>query len=120
MNKDWSVKDKSPSPKWLLDLLQTFFDPCPLNPDFDGLLINWKKYNYVNPPYSNKRPWIEKAIKEMEKGNTTVMLLPLDSAAAWYHDLIIPNAEVLSFRGRLELDNGKHPRYGSILAIFHP
>jgi len=30
------------------------------------------------------------------------------------------NAEILGFRGRLELDNGKHPRYGSMLAVFHP
>ena len=59
------------------------------------------------------------AIVEQKKGNTTVMLLPHVPEMAWYHDLIIPNAEILSFRGRLQLDNGKHPRYGSMLVIFH-
>lgn len=120
MNKDWNVNDVSPSPRWLLDIFHDYFDPCPIDPTQDGLSISWKKYNYVNPPYSNKRPWIQKAIEEMNKGNVTVMLLPHDSSAAWYHDLILPNAEVLAFRGRLQLDNGKHPRYGSILAIFRP
>jgi len=28
------------------------FDPCPLNPTFDGLNIKWKKRCFVNPPYS--------------------------------------------------------------------
>ena len=26
------------------------FDPCPSNPTINGLLIDWKKYTYVNPP----------------------------------------------------------------------
>ena len=120
MNTQWQVNDKSPSPKWILDLFSNCYDQCPPNPKCDHLLHSWEKLNYVNPPYSNKVPWIKKAIEEMEKGNTTVMLLPQDTSAAWYHDLVIPNAEILSFRGRLELDSGKHGRYGSMLVIFHP
>ena len=122
MNDQWQVNDSSPSPSWLLDLFNTFFDPCPLNdkPEFDGLTIPWKAYNYVNPPYSDKIPWIKKAIEEMKVGNTTVMLLPYVPDAVWYFDLIVPNAEILGFRGRLQLDNGKHPRYGSMLVVFHP
>lgn len=89
-------------------------------PEFDGLSIPWKKFNYVNPPYSDKRPWIQKAINETKNGNTTVMLLPHIPDAIWYHDLIIPNSEILSLRGRLQLDNGKHPKYSSMLVIFHP
>jgi len=111
--------DFAPSPKWLLDVFYLYFDPCPSNPKFDGLKIPWMPRNYCNPPYSDKIPWIKKAIDEKEKGNITVMLLPHAPGAAWYHDLIIPNAEILSLRGRLQLDNGKHPRYDSMLVIFH-
>ena len=31
------------------------FDPCPLNHDitkWDGLQIEWKERNFINPPYS--------------------------------------------------------------------
>jgi len=120
MNKQWSISSLSPSPQWLLDLFSTFFDPCPAHPKFDGLAIPWKKFNYVNPPYDDKLPWIKKAIEEQQNGNTSVMLLPYVPDAVWYFDLVVPNAEILGFRGRLELDNGKHPRYGSMLAVFHP
>ena len=120
MTKQQECKsDLAPSPKWLLELFQDFFDPCPPNPQFNGLDIPWKKRNYVNPPYSDKLPWIRKAIEEQTKGNMTVMLLPSATGAAWYHDLIIPNAEILHFRGRLQLDNGKHPAYDSMLVIFN-
>ena len=111
--------DFAPSPFWLYNMYKGFFDPCPANPILNGLEIDWKARNYVNPPYSNKIPWIKKAIEEQKKGNLTVMLLPQDTSAAWYHDLVLPNAEVLSFRGRLQLDNGKHPKYGSMLVIFN-
>lgn len=112
------LSDLAPSPKWLLDLFIHFFDPCPANHSYDGLKMNWTKHNYCNPPYSDKIPWIKKAIEEQKKGNMTVMLLPAATDAAWYHDLVLPNAIVLSFRGRLQLDNGKHPRYGSMLVVF--
>jgi len=111
--------DFAPSPKWMLELFKDFLDVCPSNPQFNGLEIPWEKRNYCNPPYSDKIPWIKKAIKEKEKGNFTIMLLPHAPGAAWYHDLIIPNAEILSLRGRLQLDNGKHPRTDSMLVIFH-
>ncbi len=122
MNKDWQVSDSSKTPQWILDMYHDYFDPCPLddNPKFDGLSIPWKKYNYINPPYSDKVPWIKKAITEMELGNTSVMLLPYDTRAVWYFDLVVPKSDILSLRGPLHLDNGKHPRYGSMLAVFHP
>lgn len=120
MNKQWQVNDKSPSPKWILDIFHNYFDPCPINPKFDGLSISWKKLNYVNPPFNKKVPWIDKAIQEQKKGNTTVMLLPHDTRAVWYADKILPNCEILMFRGNFNLDNGKHTRYGMILAIFNP
>ncbi len=112
--------DFAPSPKWILTMFGNYFDVCPSNPKFDGLKINWKKLNYCNPPYSDKIPWIKKAIQEMKKGNTTVMLIPHVPDAVWYFELVVPNSVILGFRGRLKLDNGKHPKYGSMLAVFHP
>ena len=43
------------------------------------------------------------------------MLLPVDTSAAWFHDLIMPNFKMFLFRGRLDLDNGHHPKFPSML-----
>jgi len=72
--------DHVETPNWLKNAIKeefgTTFDPCPLRAKFDGLSINWQKSNFVNPPFSSKELWMMKAEKEMEKGNTTVMLMP--------------------------------------------
>jgi hypothetical protein len=115
--------DNEPTPKYLLkeiyDEFKIIFDPCPPSPTFDGLTIPWKKRNYCNPPYSKKQLWIAKALEEQKKGNLTVMLLPVDTSTAWFQDKIMPNCEVRWLRGRIKLDNGKHPMYASMLAIFN-
>ena len=53
-----------------------FFDPCPLDSPFDGLKIEWKEKNFVNPPYSDLKKWILKAIEENRKGKEVVLLIP--------------------------------------------
>jgi hypothetical protein len=66
------------------------FDPCPFpRPEgFDGLQIDWKKSNWVNPPFTGmaKIPgkkkigpmaWARKALMEKDKGNTSVLIFPI-------------------------------------------
>jgi hypothetical protein len=96
------------------------FDPCPPNPTFDGLSIEWGKRNYVNCPWSDKEPWILKAIEEQKKGKLTVMWLPVGTDTHWFTKLILPNAVIHWIHGRITLDNGKHPSYPSMLCIFFP
>lgn len=44
------------------------FDPCPVDPKFDGLNIEWKERNFVNPPYGRELPkWVKKSFEEREK-----------------------------------------------------
>ena len=40
--------------KWGYEKEQ-FFDPCPVNPQWNGLDIDWKEMNFVNPPYSREK-----------------------------------------------------------------
>jgi len=110
------LTDNAPSPKWLLEKFEDCFDPCPSVPAFNGLKIPWGKKNYVNPPYSVKIPWIKKAITEMYKGKKSFMLLPVDTSTKWFCDLILPFFHVWLFTRRLELGNGHHPKFPSMIA----
>jgi hypothetical protein len=66
-----------------LDKIHHFdFDPCPLSPNFDGLLVAWKKSNFVNPPFRVYLLWTLKAIEECMKGNSSVLLIPANVKSA--------------------------------------
>ncbi len=67
------------------------FDPCPLDPQpkVDGLQIEWKKSNFVNPPYDKVGPWIEKAIKEaVNFGNKSAFLIPFRANTKYFTDMV--------------------------------
>lgn len=89
------------------------FDPCPLrttdkitpgnknlnSTDWDGLAVNWRKSNFINPPYSLelKVAFVKKAIEESKKGKTCVLLIPVSTSTRLFHDLIVPNAKEIRF-----------------------
>lgn len=64
------------------------FDPCPPNPTFDGLAIEWGPRAYVNPPFAEAGAWVQKASRESsERGTQVAMLLPMRCSSAWFADL---------------------------------
>ena len=84
------------------------FDPCPYKHDineWDGLEIEWKERNFINPPYSRKlkEAFVKKAIIESKKGKLCVVLLPVSTSTRLFHDDILPNKkEIRFFRGRIK------------------
>lgn len=95
----WSKNDDVATPDDLYKALDNEFsfdfDPCPLNgkqTDVDGLSIEWGKCNYVNPPYSEIKEWLKKAIVEMKKGNKSVFLIPLRLSTNYWDDYVFPYA----------------------------
>ena len=114
------MTDNYPSPKWLSSLFEGFYDPCPLNGEgmrsTDGL-GDWKDKNFVNPPYSEKDKWIDKAIEEHKKGKTVILLLPCDPSTKWFMKLIGARAHIFFSFGRIQFSEGGHHKYPSMLAI---
>lgn len=121
------------TPKYLLNQIENefgkCFDPCPLNSNFDGLKIEWKKVNYINPPYNmkDKEAFIKKAFEESKQEKKCIMLLPVSTSTKIFHEIILPNAEIRFFKGRPkfegfntlgELRKDRGGSHDSMLVIF--
>ena len=96
------------------------FDPCPPNPQFDGLTCEWGLRNFVNPPYGKEIiNWFDKAELERTKGKTSVFLVPSRTDTKWWYRYVIKADEVRFIRGRLRFkgarDNAPFP---SCIIIF--
>ncbi len=117
------LTDKGTTPKWFMKKLDNLFrfdfDPCPFEWDksFDGLSIDWKERNYVNPPYGSKLPWIKKGTEENKKGKLIVFFLPVDTSTIWFNDYLFPNSLIIFVKGRVTSDKGKTPAFSSMIAI---
>jgi len=131
-NDDWATPD------YILEDIKKefgeFFDPCPLKHDLDnwnGLEIDWKPVNFINPPYNNKDKvaFIEKAYRESLRGNICILLIPSTTELPIFHNLILPYAEVRFIKGRVKFKgvNSKGiytekgtGQSGSMFIIFRP
>uniref|UniRef100_A0A6M3IYU3 Putative methyltransferase n=1 Tax=viral metagenome TaxID=1070528 RepID=A0A6M3IYU3_9ZZZZ len=83
------------------------FDPCPVDPDFDGLAVEWGERNFVNPPYGREiGKWCAKALEEARKGKLVVMLIPARTDTRWWHEYIMKADEIRLIKGRLRFDDG--------------
>lgn len=132
-NRNIKHSDEWATPKEFYDTLDTEFhfdhDPCPLK-GTGGLDGEWGKRNYINPPYSRKlkEAFVKKAIEQANKGRLCVMLLPVSTSTALFHDWIKPNAKEIRFvRGRIrflgtntkgEYVTNKAPMHDSMIVIF--
>ncbi|MHA1827932.1 MAG: DNA N-6-adenine-methyltransferase [Candidatus Heimdallarchaeaceae archaeon] len=108
---------------------KSFFDPCPINPKFDGLKIEWKQRNFINPPYNrkDKEAFIRKAYEESKKGKLWVMLLPVSTSTKIFHEIIYPNAKIIFLKGRVKFKginskgervNNRCGQHDSMIVVF--
>ena len=82
------------------------FDPCPHNPTFNGLIVEWGSCNFVNPPYGREIvKWIEKGFKEWKRGKTVVFLVASRTDTRWWHDWCMKANEIRFIKGRLKFGN---------------
>ena len=102
-NKNNNTHDNWQTPKYILNQIEKefgkFFDPCPMNADFNGLDIEWKSVNFINPPWSIKlkTAFVKKAIEESKKGKVCIVLIPVSTSTKLFHEDILPNADEVRF-----------------------
>lgn len=72
-------------------------------PQDNGLAQSWEnEVCWCNPPYGKDVvKWIKKALQESKRGATTVLLIPCKTNTNWWHDFVIPFAEIRFLRGRV-------------------
>ncbi len=104
-----------------------YFDPCPVNPQFDGLALSWPidQPVYVNPPYTRGeiKKWVKKCSEEHDRGCKIILLIPAYTDTAYFHDYIYnkKGVELRFIRGRIKFKGyNKQSSFPSMLVIFTP
>lgn len=118
------ASDSYRTDKWILGIFEDWFDPCPYNPNWsencvDGLKIDWVDKTFVNPPYSNPKPWVQKAILTHNLfGGRIAMLLKHDSSTEWYRLIHESGAKILLVNGRLKHQTTNSCAFPSMIAVW--
>ena len=93
-----------------LDNIHHFdFDPCPLNcTEFDGLSVEWKQSNFVNPPFSKISKWIKKGVEELiNNKRKSVFLITARVGNRYWFNYVWPFASEIMFLNRIRFKNYK-------------
>jgi len=73
----------------------------------DGLKADWVGHIWCNPPYGRGiKDWVLKASQHQD---LVVMLLPARTDTKWFHEIVLPNADVEFIKGRLKYGRGLAP-----------
>ena len=91
------------------------FDPCPFQSSFDGLDIEWGRTNFVNPPYSKLKEWVEKAIEQHKKGRKVIMLIPARTDTKAFERIFKYGSEITFITGRLRFNESNPAPFPSML-----
>jgi phage N-6-adenine-methyltransferase len=88
---------------------------------YDSHLGTYDGWLWLNPPYADIGPWVEKAAQESLKGAHIAMLIPASVGANWWRDHVVSNSYQLHLNGRLKFVGAKdyYPKDCSLL-LFTP
>jgi phage N-6-adenine-methyltransferase len=97
---------------------------CPAfySPEQDGLQQVWTGSCWCNPPYGTMiGQWVQKAYESAQSGALVVCLLPARVDTRWWHDYVLPSAEVRYLKGRLKFGGCENSApFLSAVVIFRP
>jgi hypothetical protein len=133
------TKDMWQTPLLILERVRKYlgagyFDPCPADPEEDGLKMDWGEQRtgafstvFINPPYSQAPEWVRKGLKELASApSVQCWLLNNNTETAYVQSLLqIPHAMVclpnrrISFIHPATGKRGPSPRQGQIIIGVH-
>jgi len=90
-----------------------YFDPCPYMSVFDGLEIEWGEKNFVNPPYSKIKEFVDKAIEEHKNHREVVLLIPARTDTQYFKKLVNYGCDITFVTGRLHFNNSNSAPFPS-------
>lgn len=92
------------------------------SPAEDGLCQPWAGACWMNPPYGREiGRWVAKALTESRRGCLVVSLLPARTDTAWWHEYVMPAAEIRLVRGRLKFGGSEHSApFPSAVVVYRP
>lgn len=81
-----------------------------------------KNVVFCNPPYSRGfvPAFVRKAYDESLKGVTSVLLIPTRTEQNWFHDIVLPYAEIRFVRGRIKFVGGKTTARQTHMIVIFP
>lgn len=77
---------------------------------------------WCNPPYDFVlRQWLRKAHESAGQGAIVVRLVPVRTDTQWWHEYVLPHAEIRYLRGRLKFNvSGNSVTFPPTIAVFWP
>jgi hypothetical protein len=133
VKKEVKPNDLWYTPEYILEPVREvlgadYFDPCPIDPKFDGLDVVWGDKCFINPPYSKelKRAFVNKGIEEyktdfkdnIEKEYIWLVNYANSKDLRWLKHyatgVCLPHERIKFIPGHESL-NGGSPRYDQII-----
>jgi len=131
------LKDVWQTPDEIIEMLQPIdVDPCAgrdtiIGQDAnytkadDGLTKKWHGRVFVNPPFSDKKSWLQKSISEKDRTEVIFVLTPDGTdTKSWWHEYIAEHANYIWFsRGRISFREAdgtvlNSPTFGTAISVF--
>jgi len=108
------IHDNKPTPALLYQLITQelkFTDVCLDKTKFNAIVKLWPNRSYCNPPFSNKKPFILRAIASNKAGSEVLLYLPFDPSTSWFKMLYQQNALIMVFMKRMGYAKFPHALY---------
>lgn len=88
----------------------------------DSLVENWASWKgnlWLNPPYGNIEPWVQKAYESTQGGSNRIfVLVPASVGSNWFANWVFDKARVILLRPRISFD-GINPYPKDIMLLIY-